>query len=65
MKANTAESNTDRNVGAAVKQNFKLLCLAVQCDLLNLPATARRVKVMGILSQIEKLVDELEKALEP
>jgi hypothetical protein len=53
------------SVGSAVKENFKLLCLAVQCDLLNLPATEKRLKVMGILSRIEALTDELDRELKP
>ena len=58
-------SEPSKSVGAAVKENFKLLVLAVQCDLVGLPATARRVKIMGILGQIEKLVGELEAELKP
>lgn len=51
------------SVGAAVKEYFRLLCLAVQCDLLNPPATEQGVKVMSILSRIDGLVDELEREL--
>jgi hypothetical protein len=53
------------SVGAAVKEYFRLLCLAIQCDLLNLPATEQRVKVMSILSRMDQLVNKVEGESEP
>lgn len=56
-------SDVAKDVSAAVRENFSLLVLALQCDIMNKPATPRRLKVAAALAKIDSGVTELEAAL--
>jgi hypothetical protein len=53
------------DVAKAVRENFGLLVVALQCDMMSQPENDRRLKITAALAKIDAGVQELEAVLKP